>query len=78
MALAFIWIMKNKAFDILKHNYDHLLLCSGGQQQRLGQNGHVYKYTRLRCMPCLFLKDSDHKTSTHTKYTINSHTTGTL
>ena len=54
MALAFILIMKNKAFDILKHNYDHLLLFSGGQQQRLGQNGHVYKYTHayVACPVC--------------------------
>ena len=43
MALAWVLIMRNKAFDLLKHMLIYYSLFSGsgaGQQQRLGQNGY--------------------------------------
>ena len=53
MALAWVLIMKNKAFDLLKHNYSHLLLLFSrvGSNSVLVRTDIMYKYTHT-CAAC--------------------------
>ena len=57
MALVWVLIMKNKAFDLLKHNYTHLLFLSFfpvGSNSDLVRKDIIYKYTHayVACLVC--------------------------